>query len=340
MKIGSLHLNHALFLAPLSGITDYPFRKLARELGCGLVFTEMVSADGLLRKGRPFLKIGENERPISVQIYGADPESMPLAAEMAEAAGADAVDINMGCPSRKVTDTGAGADLMRFPHKVETILGEVRRKIRCPLTIKIRSGWDANSINAVEISRIAEGSGVDAITLHPRTRAQWFHGRADWRLIGEVKGAVGIPVIGNGDVTTPHLVTRMVEETGCDGVMIGKGALGNPWIFDPENRWATEEGMAIHPPVEERRRVIERHRGLLENYYDDRGAVKEVRRHVVWYTKGLPGSASFRSLILGLKDKEALVEAIHSYLDSVDRIIARKEGGKPFFKSSEVVLEI
>ncbi len=317
MNIGSLQIGHPLFLAPLSGITDYPFRKLAKESGCGLVFTELVSAEGLLRKGRPFLKMGEDEHPLSVQLSGSEPDSLARAAEMAEAAGADAIDINMGCPSRKVTDTGAGADLMRFPAKVEAILREVRKRIKCPLTIKIRSGWDADRINAVEISEIAEGCGVDAVTLHSRTRAQWFHGRADWKLIGEVKGAVGIPVIGNGDVTTPGLVKRMLGETGCDGVMIGKGALGNPWIFDPENRWAVQGGMAIHPSLEERRKVIERHYTLLQGYYDEREAVKEVRRHVVWYTKGLPKSASFRSTVLGIREKEALFKIIDSYFDSL-----------------------
>jgi tRNA-dihydrouridine synthase B len=319
MNIGDLQIDHPLFLAPLSGITDYPFRKLVGEFGCGLVFTELVSADGLLRKGKPFLKLGEDEHPVSVQLSGSDPDSLARAAEMAAAAGADAIDINMGCPSRKVTDTGAGADLMRFPAKVEAILIEVRKRIRCPLTIKIRSGWDADRINAIEIAKIAEGSGVNAVTLHPRTRAQWFHGRADWKLIGEMKRAIGIPVIGNGDVTTPYLVKKMMDETGCDGVMVGKGALGNPWIFDPRNRWAIEDGRAIHPSLEERKRVIERHYALLQSYYDDREAVKEARRHVVWYTKGLPKSASFRSTVLGLREKEALFKIIDSYFDSVER---------------------
>ncbi|OGP89035.1 MAG: tRNA dihydrouridine synthase DusB [Deltaproteobacteria bacterium RBG_16_48_10] len=319
MKIGNLHLDHPLFLAPLSGITDYPFRKLAREFGCGLAFTEMVSAEGLLRKGGAFLKMGEGEHPVSIQLSGSNPDALARAAEMAEEAGADAIDINMGCPSRKVTDTGAGADLMRFPSKVEFILRETKKRIRCPLTIKIRSGWDAEHVNAIEISKIAENCGVDEVTIHPRTRAQWFHGQADWKLIGEVKRSVRIPVIGNGDVTTPHRVKKMLEETGCDGVMIGKGALGNPWIFDPQNRWASEEGMDIRPSLEEKRRVIERHLLLLQDYYGNHGAVKEIRRHIVWYTKGLPESASFRFTVFKIGEKEALLESIHSYFDSVKR---------------------
>jgi nifR3 family TIM-barrel protein len=289
------------------------------EFGCGLAFTEMVSAEGLLRKGKPFLKRGEDEHPLSVQLSGSNPETLAQASEMAEEAGADAIDINMGCPSKKVTDTGAGADLMRFPVKVEAILREVRKRIRCPLTIKIRAGWDEGHINAIQISKIAEDCGVDAITLHPRTRVQWFHGKADWNLIGELKRAIHLPVIGNGDVTTPSLAKKIMEETVCDAVMIGKGALGNPWIFDPQNRWATENGMAISPSLEERKRVIERHYLLLRNYYGDQGAVKEIRRYVLWYTKGLPKSASFRSRILSVREKEILFEAIHSYFDSIER---------------------
>ena len=317
MKIGSLRLDHSLLLAPLSGITDYPFRKLAQEFGCGLVFTEMVSAEGLIRKGPSLLKMGEDEHPVSVQLAGSSPEALARAAEMAEEAGADGIDINMGCPSRKVTDTGAGADLMRFPDRIEAILEGVRKRIRCPLTVKIRSGWDTDSVNAIEISRMAEDCGVDAITIHPRTRAQWFHGKADWRLIGEVKRALRIPVIGNGDVTTPFLAEKMREETGCDGIMIGKGALGNPWIFDPRHRWVTGNGTGIVPPLEERRKVIERHYRLLQGYYSDPDAVKEVRRHVVWYTRGLRKSASFRATVLGVREEELLFKMIDSYFDSI-----------------------
>ena len=160
---------------------------------------------------------------------------------------------------------------------------------------------------------------MDAVTIHPRTRAQWFHGQADWRIIGQVKRATHIPVIGNGDVTTPALVKKILEETGCDGVMIGKGALGNPWIFDPKNRWDTEEGMAIFPSLEERKRVIERHYALLQSYYGDQGALKEVRRHILWYTKGLQNSASFRSTLLKVKEEKALFDMIDSYFDSLDR---------------------
>jgi nifR3 family TIM-barrel protein len=292
---------------------------LAKEKGCDLVFTEMVSAEGLLRKRESLLKINGEEHPVSVQLSGANPEVLADAAQIAEAMGADAIDINMGCPGRQVVETGAGVALMRFPEKVGRIITEVRRKVKVPLTIKIRSGWDREQVNAVEISKIAEDCGCDAISLHPRTKVQGFRGRADWNLIGEVKRAVHIPVIGNGDVTTPFLVKRMMEETGCEGVMIGRGALGNPWIFNVGNLDFLEERSTIFPSLEERQSIIEYHFLLLRDFYGEKGAMKEIRRHVAWYTKGLPFSASFRSTLSGMREKEVLFEAIISYFDFIKR---------------------
>jgi nifR3 family TIM-barrel protein len=303
----------------MSGITDFPFRRLAKEKGCGLTFTEMISAEGLLHKRGSLLKIGEEEHPVSVQLSGSSPEVLADAAEMAEAMGADAIDINMGCPGRQVVETGEGVALMRFPEKVEGIITEVRRKVKVPLTIKIRSGWDREHVNAVEISKIAEDCGVDAISLHPRTKVQGFRGRADWNLIGEVKRAVHIPVIGNGDVTTPFLVKGMMEETGCEGVMIGRGALGNPWIFIVENSDFLEERSTIFPSLEKRQSIIEYHFLLLRDFYGEKGAMKEIRRHVAWYTKGLPFSTSFRSTLSRMREKEVLFEAITSYFDRLLR---------------------
>jgi nifR3 family TIM-barrel protein len=319
MKLGNLQLSSNLILAPMSGITDYPFRRLAREMGCSLVFTEMVSAEGLLRKGRSFLRIEEDEHPVSVQLFGGDQNILAEAAQVAEGMGANAIDINMGCPAKQVVKTGAGADLMRFPEKVKGILIEARKKVKSLITIKIRSGWDGEHINAVEISKIAEDCGIDAIFIHPRTRVQGFRDRADWSLIGEVKRAVHIPVIGNGDVTTPPLAKKMLEETGCDGVMIGRGALGNPWIFRFKNseHWGREP--AILPSLEERKNMIHHHFLLTQALYGEKGTVKEIRKHVYWYTKGLPCCSSFHSKLSGLREKEALFEAIHSYFDFVQR---------------------
>jgi len=318
MKFGSLRLSGNLVLAPMSGISDYPFRRIAKEHGCSLVFTEMVSAEGLLRKGKSFLKIGENEHPASVQLFGSKPGILAEAAQMAESLGADAIDINMGCPAKQVVEAGAGVNLMRFPEKVKEILTKVRKEVKSPLTIKIRSGWDGEHINAVEISRIAEDCGVNAISIHPRTKVQGFRGRADWDLIRELKRATRLSVIGNGDVTNSFLAETMIEETGCDGVMIGRGALGNPWIFSLKNSRSREEGPA---PVslEERQKMIHYHFMLVQAYYGEKWAVKKFQKHVYWYTKGFPGCASFHSKLSGLREIDALFDAIHSYFDFVQR---------------------
>lgn len=319
MKLGNLQFDPSLVLAPLSGITDYPFRRLIREMGCGLVFTEMVSAEGLIRKREAFLKVEKDDHPISVQLFGSNAEVLAEAAGMAEGMGADAIDLNMGCPAKKVVMTGAGANLMRFPEKVSGILMKVRKKVKKPLTIKIRSGWDERHINAVEISKMAEDCGIDGISLHPRTREQGFGGRADWSLIGKLKKAVRIPVIGNGDVTERSLIEKMFEETGCDGVMIGRGALGNPWIFHVQNSMPGEQKAGPSPSLGERKDMIHRHFSLTQAHYGERGAVKKIQKHIYWYTKGLPSCAHFHSTLYGLKEKEALFEAIHSYFDFIQR---------------------
>ncbi len=301
----------------MAGITDFPFRQLAREHGCGLTFTEMMSADGLLRKGEAFLKIGKDEHPISVQLFGSNSTVLAEAAVMAQDMGADAIDLNMGCPAKQVVKTGAGVDLMRFPEKVKGILVEMRKKVTCSLTVKIRSGWDEKQINAVDISKLAEDCGVDAITIHPRTKDQAFRGRADWNVIAEVKKTVGIPVIGNGDVSTPSLIQKMLEETACDGVMIGRGALGNPWIFSREPSGPPKKGAAISP--EERKRMIHHHFSLIQNHYGEGSSTHQIRKHLYWYTKGLPNCASFHSKLSGLKGKGALFEAVSTYFESIQR---------------------
>ncbi len=308
MKLGPLQLSSHLILAPMSGITDYPFRQMVREHGGHLTFTEMVSAEGLLRKGDRFLKIKAEEHPIIVQLFGSNPEVLAQSALIVEASGADGVDINMGCPAPQVLKVGAGVDLMRFPEKVKKILVEVRRRVKIPLTIKIRAGWDQEHINAGEISRIAEDCGVDGISIHPRTKAQGFKGRADWDLIGRIKQSVSIPVIGNGDVKSSLLGEKMRRETGCDGVMIGRGALGNPWIFHPEKS-------TTQISFKEKERAIDHHFSLLREEYNEQGAMKKIRKHVYWYTKGLPYCTSLHSQLSGIKEKERMFEVIRSYFD-------------------------
>ena len=323
MKLGGLQLSGNLVLAPMAGLTDHPFRRIAREHGCSLVFTEMVSAEGLLRKGKSFLRIGGDEHPISLQLFGSNPKVIAEAAQMVEGMGVDAIDINMGCPAKQVVKTGAGADLMRFPQKVKGILIEVRKRVKRPLTIKIRSGWDRQNINAVEISKIAEDSGIDAIFIHPRTKDQGFSGCADWNLIRKVKDAIRIPVVGNGDVTTSSLVRKMLEVTGCDGVMIGRGALGNPWIFDPKNLDSFAAQSLVQPSLEERQRMIEYHFSLLQEHYGEKGAMREIRKHAARYTKGLPSGVFFRSTLNHLKGSEEFFETLTSYFESIKNISAQ-----------------
>jgi nifR3 family TIM-barrel protein len=244
---------------------------------------------------------------------------MAEAAGIAEGIGGDIIDINMGCPAQPVVKAGAGVHLMRFPEKAKSIIMKVRKTIKIALTVKIRSGWDREQINAVEISRLAEGCGVDAITIHPRTKTQGFRGQSDWNLIGEVKRAVSIPVIGNGDVTTPSLAKKMVIETDCDGVMIGRGALGNPWIFNPQWSDSLERTPLDISFLREKKRVIDRHFSLLQESDGEERALKEIWKHLFWYTRGLPRSASFRSALPGLRERGALFDAVASYFEQLER---------------------
>lgn len=312
MRLGKLQLDSFLVLAPMAGISDYPFRRIAREKGCALAFTGLVNAEGLLKRRGAYLRIEKDDHPLSVQLFGSHPDTLAEAAQWAEEVGADAIDLNMGCPASQVIQMGAGVDLMRFPERAKRILHRVRKGLKCPLSVKIRSGWDGSHINAVEISKLAEDCGVDTIIIHPRTKVQEFRGRADWSLIREVKASVHIPVIGNGDVTRNLLARKMMEETGCDGVMIGRGSLGNPWIF-------SHAGETCSPSLEERQRVILRHFSLLESHYGAREAMKKIKRHAAWYTKGLPASASFRNKLIVLKEKETFFETIASYFDFMKR---------------------
>jgi tRNA-dihydrouridine synthase B len=319
MRIQDLEVHSGLIMAPMAGFTNAPFRRLVKEMGCSLVFTEMISADGLVRKCESLLALGKDEHPVAVQIFGSHPDIMAEAAGIAEGMGGDIIDINMGCPAQPVVKAGAGVSLMRFPEKAKSIIMKVRKKIKIALTVKMRSGWDNQQINAVEMSRLAEDCGADAITIHPRTKTQGFRGQSDWSLIGEVKRAVGVPVIGNGDVTTPSLAKKMMIETDCDGVMIGRGALGNPWIFNPQ--WS--DFLEGTPPdisfLREKKRVIDRHFSLLQESDGEERAVKEIWKHLFWYTRGLPRSASFRSALAGLRERGVLFDAVASYFEQLER---------------------
>ncbi|WP_298268059.1 tRNA dihydrouridine synthase DusB [Geobacter sp.] len=314
LAIGSLALENNLVLAPMAGITNLPMRLLAREQGAALCFTEMVSVNGLVRDGQKSFDLVRSiaaDRPLGVQLFGDAPETVAEGARLVEA-DADLIDINMGCPVKKVVGTGAGSALLREPAKVREIVRAVRRATRLPLTVKIRSGWSCGEPNFLEIARIAEGEGCDAITLHPRSRSQMFEGRADWTHIAELKRAVGVPVIGSGDLFTAADVVAMLEDTDCDGVMVARGALGNPWIFRQALDLLAGRGETT-PSPDERLRVALRHLELFIETAGERVALMEMRKHLSWYSHGVPGAARFRKDINTIEGKGALLEALRRF---------------------------
>jgi tRNA-dihydrouridine synthase B len=320
MDIREALQQNPLVLAPMAGITDLPFRLICRELGAGIVFSEMVSVEALIRahsRSHGMLRTDPAERPVVFQIFGSRPASMAEAAQIISQGDADFLDINMGCPVPKVLKSGSGAALLRDRWLAAEIMSAVVRASRIPVSVKMRLGWDAASIVAVEVARVAESAGIAAITVHGRTKAQGFSGRADWSMIKAVKDAVAIPVIGNGDVRSGQDAARMMEETGCDGVMIGRAAQGNPWIFH-EARTRMLTGAASAPPsIEQRRAIILRHLRDLVRFTGEVAGVREMRKHLCWYTKGLAGGAEFRTRVnrLGtLQEVEREVGAFFSTL--------------------------
>ncbi len=320
MKIGTLQLKNAIFLAPMAGITDLPFRTIVRSFGCGMAYTEMISAVGLARKADKtlrYLSSDPGDRPLGVQIFGSDPEALAEAARISEQHGADLIDVNLGCPVKKVTKTGAGAALMSDPRLAASIMRGVRRATALPFTVKIRSGWNSRQVNALEIGRLAEEEGCDAVTLHPRTADQGYSGRADWNLIEQLKRHVRIPVIGSGDIRKPQDAVRMFQETGCDGAMIGRGALGNPWLFADIISWLGGISPAV-PSLGEREGIISRHLELAAAFYGERAGVRDFRKHLLWYTKGLKGGARFREAAGQISDREEALAAVRDYFLEIE----------------------
>jgi len=299
MKIGNVVIPHPVVLAPMAGTTDMPFRRLVKGLGCGLICTEMISDQGLLHNNEntnKMLEFHEEERPISMQIFGSEPESMARAAKIVASTGVDIVDINMGCPTPKIVKNGEGAALMRNPMLAYDIIRAVVEAVDQPVTVKIRKGWDEYCVNAVEMARLAEQAGAMAIAVHGRTREQFYAGRADWQIIAQVKDAVAIPVIGNGDIRSPQDAKSMMEMTGCDAVMIGRAAQGNPWIF-PATCYYLETGKLMDKPSNsDKMDIFWRHFEMLIANKGTYTAVREMRRHAAWYTKGYPHAAKYRVL--------------------------------------------
>jgi len=314
LKIGSLKLADNLLLAPMAGITSLPLRLLARAQGASLCFTEMVSVNGLVRDGRKsfeLMRSNPDDRPLGVQLFGDAPDLLAEGARLAESY-ADLIDINMGCPVRKVVGGGAGSALLQNPERIRTIVREVRRVTSLPLTIKIRSGWCSDSANYLLVGRIAEEEGADAVTLHPRTRVQMFEGHADWTQIAELKKCLQIPVLGSGDLFTAADVVAMLQRTGCDGVMIARGALGNPWIFRQMNELRAGAGLPPVPPAE-RFAVALQHLQLFVADIGERIAVKEMRKHLCWYAKGLKGAAGFRAEVNRLESVAEIEVAMRGF---------------------------
>jgi tRNA-dihydrouridine synthase B len=319
MQIGSLALKNNIILAPLAGITNLPFRLLAKEAGCALVCSEMISSHGLVYKSEKTAKMLDSapeEKPLSVQLFGARPDIMAEAAAIVESSGAEVVDINFGCSVRKIIKTGSGAALMRTPDLAQDLLKAVRRAIRIPLTIKIRSGWDASGEQAVHISRIAENCGVDAIAVHPRTAGQLFGGRADWSIIAAVKAKVSIPVIGNGDIKSAGDAERMLAETGCDGVMIGRKAIGDPDIFSRvvariNGEEEVDEGFG------RRFDLMSRYLRTSVKYIGEEQACRMMRSRLGWFIKGMHKSSQFREAIKQLSSEAEGIELINAYRDEL-----------------------
>jgi tRNA-dihydrouridine synthase B len=324
MQIGAVAVAEpAVALAPMAGVTDLPFRLLAKEMGCSLLYSEMVSYQGLLHNNChtwDMLRIDERERPLAMQIFGAEPAGMAAAARIVARAGADIIDINMGCPTPKIVRNGEGCALMRRPELAYEIMAAVAAAVDVPVTVKIRKGWDAASVNAVEIAALAERAGVAAIAVHGRTREQFYAGAADWDIIRSVKERVGIPVIGNGDVRTPQDAARLLAHTGCDAVMVGRAAQGNPWLFRQISEFLQSGQLPLPPSLAERLEVVGRHLAMLIEHKGERVAVREMRRHAAWYTRGLPHAAEIR-----LRLNQA--ESRGDFVRILAALGARPEGG-------------
>jgi tRNA-dihydrouridine synthase B len=315
MKIGSVLLDNITVLAPLAGITNLPFRLLAKEAGCALVCSEMISSNGLVYhsvKTHELLESRPAEKPLSVQIFGSDFSIMAEAATIVESSGADILDVNLGCAVKKVLKTGSGAALMKEPKKVEKILRAIRRTVKIPLTIKIRAGWDSSGDQALKITEIAQACGVDAITVHPRTATQGFRGKADWSLIATIKNIASIPVIGNGDIIRPEDVLKMQNQTGCDAVMIGRAAIGNPWIFSQVLELVRENKASL-PDPSQRFEVMAQYLRSSVIYFGEQRAMRMMRSRLGWFVKGLRYSSRFRKSIKQVSTEKEALSRIEQY---------------------------
>lgn len=314
MKIGSVNTQNNVFLAPMAGITDKVFRILCKEMGCGLVYSEMVSAKGIFHNStntKKLLEVDEAEKPTAVQLFGSDPEIMgQMAQRLNEYKDIAMLDINMGCPAPKIVKNGEGSALMLKPRLAGQVINAVVRASKVPVTVKLRKGFNDDNINVVEMAKIAEENGAGAVTVHGRTREQYYSGKADWDIIKQVKKSVSIPVIGNGDIFSPVDAKNIFEYTGCDGIMIGRGAQGNPWIFKNVIHYLETGELLPEPTWEDRLDMAVRHLKMLVEYKGEVVGVREMRKHLGWYIKGLPHSAEMRVLINSTSGLEPMEQVI------------------------------
>ncbi len=314
LKIGSLELENNVILAPMAGVTDLPFRILCREMGAGMVCMEMVSAKAISYNNKntvELLRVEESERPASLQLFGSEPELIGEVVSRIDGRNYDVLDFNMGCPVPKVVNNGEGSALMKDPDLAFRIMEQLVKNSTKPVTVKFRKGFDSEHVNAVEIAKAAEAAGVSAVAVHGRTRAQYYSGEADWDIIRQVKEAVSIPVIGNGDVTSPQKAKALTDQTGCDGIMIGRGAEGNPWIFKQVVHYLETGEELPSPSPKEKKALAIRHAELMLKYKGEYVAIQEMRKHLAWYTAGMPNSSKFRGRINSMNTMEELLSGVN-----------------------------